>query len=177
MELVFEKIKYAKDEELLWYNKIMFVECTPIKIKKKLKRYVVCYLGMQKNTIIYAQNMEWYRSTPCIREISKEAVAAWNKRRICLPSVMTAIMLLEQENRENSISEIKERVQAYTDSLAFWKNGEAAEKKEKIRPWGEDNYILAAQHFQESFQACCEQGFETLLIRTIEENKLARFDG
>lgn len=174
-EIVLEKAADFENEELLWDNKILFVENRPIR-KKMQNCYTIFYQETKRTAVIHAESMELYPSSYFIGEIGRYAVIEWNKRHICLPSVMTAILMLETNKGKKPALEIKELVRERTDDLAAWKEKNALEDNGKSL-LGQENYILAAQYLQKAAKLNFEdKDFEKLLILTIEENRLTRFD-
>ena len=175
MEIVFEKAVAIENEELLWYNRILFVEVESVG-KNKQNRYTFFYQDTKITSVINAESMDTYSSSYFIGAIGRYAAKEWNKRHICLPSLMTAILMLETDNGKNLALEIGELVKVYTDYLVVWKTEGTMKENEKF-PWGQDNYILAVQYLQEAVNLYFgDRKIENLLISTIEENRLTRFD-
>ncbi len=173
-EIVLNKTAFFENEELLKYNSILFVEAEPA--GRAQMRYTFYYQGTRKTTVILAESMEFYQSGYLISEIGRYAAEEWNKRHICLPSLMTAILLLEADSQNAPAWRIKELVQEHTDYLATWKERGTSEENWKSL-WGKDNYVLAVQYLQkETGPYFRDKKYEELLIQTIEENKLTRFD-
>lgn len=194
-ELVLEKVEASKDAELLGNSRIQFVKEEPT-WKDGPKCYTFFYQGTERTTVIFAESLGLYRSGYFIGAVGRYAAEEWNKRHICLPSLMTSILMLETDHAgrtageriaggktigdrtvgERTASEIQELVKEHTDYLAMWKEEGMQEENWKSL-WGQGNYILAAQYLQEAgrpyFQ---DKQSEKLLVQTIEENELTRFD-
>ena len=174
-DIMLEGVEGFENEELLWYNKILFLEAAPSGDNRK-KCYRIYYQGNRNITTVYAEKIELYQSTFFIREASRYAVEEWNKQHICLPSLMTAILMLETDNGKNCLAGIRELVREHTDYLASWSADGMQEENWKSL-WGEKNYVLAVQHLQnENKPYFADNSFDDLLIKTIEDNRLMRFD-
>lgn len=174
-EAVSEGIEKTENEDLLWHNRILFVE-TESGEKNKKKRYEIFYRETEKTTVILADSIKIYRSCYFIREAGRYAAEEWNRRHICLPSLMTAILLLETEGGKHSLAEVEKSVKEHTELLAVRKAMGMTQENWKSL-WGEDNYILAVQYLQGAAQPYFKKKeYEELLVRIIEENRLTRFD-
>lgn len=164
-ELVLENVTDFKNEELLGHNTILFVKAGPSG-KNGRNRYTFFYRETRRTTVILAETMGLYRSGHFIGAVGRYAAEEWKKRHICLPSLMTAILILETDNGRKTAGDIRELVKEHTDYLAARKS-----------LWGQANYILAAQYLQEADRPYfADKKYEKLLIQTIEENELTRFD-
>ncbi len=174
-EIVIKKAVAVDNCELLRWGKILFVEAKPAK-KKQQTIYTVHYRETERTTVICAESMELYRSGYFIGETGRYAAAEWDRRHICLPSLMTAILMLETNSGKKRMVEIREMIREHTDYLAAYK-AEGMQEENWRFLWGQSNYVLAAQYLQnETKPYFADKNAEELLIRTIEENRLTRFD-
>lgn len=173
-ELVFEEAA-VKNEELFGQNRILSIK-TQTTGKRRKNRYTFFYRETRRTTVIFAKSMELYRSGSFLGAVGRYAAQEWKKRHICLPSLMTAILLLETDNGKKAAGDIRELVKERTDNLALRK-AEGGQEKNWKSLWGQENYVLAAQYLQEAEKPYSEdKEYEKQLIRTIEENRLTRFD-
>lgn len=80
--------------------------------------------------------------------------------------------MLEKDNEDTCIADVRESVRRHTDYLAS-----CLTESEPYNRWQQENYILAAQYLYMAVPPFHRrQGFETLLIQVIEDNQLTRFD-
>lgn len=174
-ELVLEEAAAVKNEELLRHNRILFAKVKTTG-KRRKNRYTFFYRETKKTTSVFAESMELYESGSFLGAVGRYAAEEWKKRHICLPSIMTAILLLETDNGRKAAGDIRELVKERTDNFAVWKaEGEQEENWKSL--WGQENYVMAAQYLQEAERPYSEdKEYEKRLIRTIEKNRLTRFD-
>jgi len=174
-QIVIEKAAAVDRGGLLRYGKILFVEAETAKSKRQTI-YTVHYRGTERTTVICAESMELYCSDCFIGETGRCAAAEWNRQHICLPSLMTAILMLETDNGKKQTAGIRELVRVHTDYLAAYK-AEGRQEENWRFLWGRNNYVLAVQYLQNASKPYfADKNAEELLIRTIEENRLTRFD-
>ena len=130
-----------------------------------------------------------------IQQVAIPALEDWQKRHICLPSLIIALAIdgtdWGQSERflsrremfphrrdpcKESYSTLNEVICSHNDYLTVWR-----EKNQKEPNWkhliGQENYILAVQYLQMAeYPYCLEKGYETKLINLIEEYQLTRFE-
>lgn len=129
-----------------------------------------------------------------IKSIGKIAQEDWHKRRICVPSIVTAIALeaIDWERNEAEInpselftrredfhassSDLQHIVTEHNDYLATWK-GPAQEAPNWEGLMNEGHYIRAVQFLQDVEYPYFESPeYERVLVEIIEGNKLTVYD-
>lgn len=174
-ELVLEQVTSSENEKLTGYHKFLSVKAE-LTGKTGQNRYVFRYQDTKRTTVFCAGRMELYRYGKWIGEAGRYAAEEWNKRHICLPSLMAAILLLEAGNGGKTAGDIRKLIKERTDYLALWKEEAGREKNWKAL-WGQENYVLAAQYLQEADRPYFEdKKSEKRLIEIIEKNRLTGFD-
>lgn len=170
-------LKNARDFEHKEFisNKIMYVESISMK-KEKCRQYIISYRNTLQVTKIFAEDMTMYPSSYLIREASRCAVAEWKKQNICLPSLMTALLMLKSEGSSMSSEHIREQIREYINVLTEWK-ANAERNESQTYQWSQEYYVLAVQSILEALTPLHGQkNLDTMLIHIIEENNLMRFD-
>lgn len=169
-EIIIENMEDLENGELLCGHRMKFGESVPK--RKDRRKYTLFYQDTRQPTHILAGNIKIYYSSCFIQEAGRYAIAQWKERHICLPSVMTGILMLEKDNEDTCIADVRESVRRHTDYLAS-----CLTESEPYNRWQQENYILAAQYLYMAVPPFHRrQDFETLLIQVIEDNQLTRFD-
>lgn len=130
-----------------------------------------------------------------IHQVAVPALEDWQKRHICLPSLIIALAIdgtdwgqsekflnrremfpYRRDHCNESYATLNEVICSHNDYLTVWR-----EKNQKEPNWkyliGQENYILAVQYLQMAeYPYCQDEGFETKLVNLIEEYQLTRFE-
>lgn len=172
-EMVIKNAGKFDNEELLWFNRFMFVES--ISAKEKQRHYTIVYQDTQNTTKVLADSFTLHPSSYDICEASRYAINELKKNQMGLPSVITALILLENKNGTMFIAGIKERVKEKIDIFTSW-GTENAENEQKLL-YGKKSYVLMAQCIQEiRMLSHGKENLEKAVIQVIEDNHLMRFD-
>lgn len=173
-EIVLKNVKDFEHMELM-SNKILYVESVSMR-KEKCRQYIISYQNTLLSTKIFAEEMTMYPSSYLIREASRYAIAEWKKQNICLPSLMTALLMLKNEGSSISSEHIREQVREYINVFTEWRASAEANETQMYQ-WSQEYYVLAVQSILEALAPLYRQNnLDTVLIHKIEKNNLMRFD-
>lgn len=174
-EIVLKNAEDFEHKEFIRHNKIMYMESVSMN-KEKCRQYIISYQNTLQVTKIFAEEMMVYPSSYLICEASRCAIAEWKKQNVCLPSLMTALLMLKSEGSSMSLEHIREQIREYINVLTEWR-ANAEPNEAQAHRWSQEYYVLAVQSVLEALAPLYGQkNLDTLLIHKIEENNLMRFD-
>lgn len=149
------------------------------------------FAGREKGMV--ASTMTRYDRIRFMVPVAEAAVADWRNRRICLPSITTAIAIEGTDwgravaYREykclfplrhdgiHSHENVLAAVRSHNEYLATWRGeGQQTPNWEEL---GREYYILAAQYLQSAtYPYSPDKGFETRIVELVERYGLTVYD-